>query len=116
MTRSGRWSLLLGALGFVYGHAGKRAEAMRVIAELEEQARHRYVPRYHFSTVYYALHDEDLAMREMERCLAERSGVIAFIGVDPQCTWLGQNPRYREIIRDLRLYQTPVAAMTGGRG
>ena len=35
VARSGRWSLLLGALGYVLGAAGKRAEAEAILAELE---------------------------------------------------------------------------------
>ncbi len=116
VARSDRWTLLLGALGFVYGQRGKRSEAMGVVAELEEQARHQYVPRYHSAMVYYGLRDEHGAMRELERSLEERSGCIAWLGVDPQCTWLAPNPRYQEIIRDLGLYQAPLATTTEARG
>ena len=41
VARSGRWSLLLSALGYVLGAAGKRAEAEAILAELEEQSRSR---------------------------------------------------------------------------
>jgi tetratricopeptide (TPR) repeat protein len=105
VARSGRWSLLLGALGCVYGQAGKRAEAEAIVAELEEQARHRYVPRYHIAMVYYGLRDEQVVLREIERAVAERSGVVSWIGIDPHTTWLKTHPRFNQIIRELRLYR-----------
>ena len=103
VARSGRWSLLLGALGYVLGVAGKRAEAEAILAELEEQSRVRYVPRYHFAAVRYGMRDADGALREMARSLAERSGVAAWTGIDPHLSWLWSDPRYSELVRLLGL-------------
>ena len=79
VARSGRWSLLLGALGYVLGAAGKRAEAETILAELEEQSRSRYVPRYHFAAVYYGMRDAEGALREAggRRCRADRRRRLA---------------------------------------
>ena len=102
--RSGRWSLLLGALGCVCGLAGKRPEALAIVAELEEQARHRYVPRYHVALVYYGLRDEADALHEIERSIAERSGVVSWIFVDPHSLWLKGNPRFEALARQVGLH------------
>jgi serine/threonine-protein kinase len=103
VERSGRWSLLLGALGHVYGRMGKREEALAIVAELEAMARQRYVPRYHTAIVHYGLRDETDSMREIERSLEERSGVIAWLKVDPQINWLMHNDRFRQIVRQVGL-------------
>jgi serine/threonine-protein kinase len=103
VARSGRWSLLLSALGHVLGFAGKRAEAEAVIAELEEQSRVRYVPSYHFAAVRYGMRDPEDTLRELARGLEERSGVAAWIAVDPHLTWLGPEPRYQDALRRLGL-------------
>ena len=103
VERSGRWSLLLGALGHVYGRMGKREEALAIAAELEAMARQRYVPQYHTAMVHYGLRNETDAMRELERSLEERSGVIAWIKVDPQINWLMPNDRFRQILRQVGL-------------
>jgi Flp pilus assembly protein TadD len=107
VTRSGRWSLLLGTLGCVYGLEGKREDARAVIEELELQARSRYVPRYHIAMVYYGLRDEADAMREVERGLEERSGVVSWFGSDPYTSWLESSPRFRQVVRDLGLATHP---------
>jgi serine/threonine-protein kinase len=103
VARSGRWSLLLSALGYVLGAAGKRAEAEAILAELEEQSRVRYVPRYHFAVVYYGMRDAEGALREAAASFAERSGVAAWLGIDPHLSWLWPDPRYQEIVRPLGL-------------
>jgi tetratricopeptide (TPR) repeat protein len=108
VARSGRWSLLLSALGHVLGAAGKRAEAEAILAELEEQSRSRYVPRYHFAAVYYGMRDAEGALREMVAGFAERSGVAVWLGVDPHLSWLWPDPRFQEIVRPLGLVHEPV--------
>jgi serine/threonine-protein kinase len=108
VARSGRWSLLLGALGHVLGAAGKRAEAEAILAELEEQSRTRYVPRYHFAVVYYGMRDAEGALREAAAGLAERSGVAAWISVDPHLSWLWPDPRFQALVRPLGLLREPL--------
>jgi Flp pilus assembly protein TadD len=101
--RSGRWSLLVGELGYVLGLAGKRSEAEAILSELEEQSGVRYVPRYHLALVRYGMRDADGALREIEASLAERSGVAVWLGVDPHLNWLSADPRYQQIVGRLGL-------------
>ncbi|HEY9504666.1 MAG TPA: protein kinase [Gemmatimonadales bacterium] len=103
VERSGRWSLLLAALGQVYGRMGKREEALAILAELEAQARLHYVPRYHIALVYYGLRGEADALRELERSVEERSGVVAWAKVDPHINWLMANDRFRQILHQAGL-------------
>ena len=103
VARSGRWSLLLSTLGSVLGMAGKRAESQAILAELDAQARDRYVPRFHFAYVRYGMRDVDAALDELEASLAERSGVAVWIGIDPHVNWLWPNARYRDALRHLGL-------------
>ncbi|HET7469514.1 MAG TPA: protein kinase, partial [Gemmatimonadales bacterium] len=65
VARSGRWSLLLGALGYVLGSRGKRTEAEAILAELEVQSRTHYVPQYHFAFVRYGLREADAALAQL---------------------------------------------------
>jgi serine/threonine protein kinase len=103
VARSGRWSMLLGSLGGVYGSAGKTEEAMAIVDELEEMSKHRYVPRFHVAQVYYGLRDAAGSLREVGRCIEERSGVVLWTGVDPQLAWLRTSPRFQELTRELKL-------------
>jgi hypothetical protein len=111
VARSGRWSLLLGALGYVLGQAEKRTEAQAILGVLKEQTRQRYVPRYHFAFVNYGLRDVDACLAYMEASLAERSGVAVWMGVDPHVNWLRSEARYRDAVRRLGVdVLTPASA------
>jgi eukaryotic-like serine/threonine-protein kinase len=101
VDRSGRWSLLLGALGYVRGRMGKQAEAAAILSELEQIARTRYVPRYHFALVHYGLHDPEPALRVMAESIAERSGVASWARIDPHLQWLWLDPRFQDLMRPL---------------
>jgi tetratricopeptide (TPR) repeat protein len=103
VQRSGRWSLLLAALGHVYGRMGRREEALAVLAELEAQGRQRYVPQYHIALVHYGLRDEADAMQQFERSVQERSGVVAWAKVDPHINWLMPNDRFRQLLHQVGL-------------
>jgi eukaryotic-like serine/threonine-protein kinase len=103
VARSGRWSLLLGALGHVLGFAGKRSEAEAILAELEGQSRLRHVPAYHFAAVHYGIRDTEGALLALARGIEQRSGVAAWIGVDPHVNWLWPEPRYQDALRRLGL-------------
>ncbi|CAN5887004.1 serine/threonine-protein kinase [soil metagenome] len=100
VVRSGRWSLLLGALGCVFGYAGKADAARGILTELEEQGRRRYVPRNHVALVHYGLRDEAKALEEVARCVQERSGVLVWSEVDLNIRWLVTNPRFQQLLRD----------------
>jgi serine/threonine-protein kinase len=103
VARSGRWSLLLGALGYICGFVGKTAEARAILAELDELSRTRFVPRYHFAVVNYGLRDRENTLTELARGMAERSGVIPWTAIDPHLSWLWSDPDYQRIIRPLAL-------------
>jgi serine/threonine-protein kinase len=103
VARSGRWSLLLAALGYVVALRGKRQEAEAILAELEAQSRERYVPRYHFALVRYGMREVEPAIALLTAGLAERSGVAVWLGVEPHVNWLASDPRYQEIVRRLGL-------------
>ena len=100
---SGRWSLLLGELGHVYGCMGRGPEALAVLAEIEAQARERFAPRYHRSLVQYGMREPEAALAELEAGVRERSGVAAWLAVDPHTNWLRGRPRYDALVRELGL-------------
>ena len=100
---SGRWTLLLGALGHVYGRMGRRADALAVLAEIETQGRDRYVPRYHQSCVHYGMRDPEVVIGELEAGVKARSGVATWLAADPHTNWLRGQPRYDALVRQLGL-------------
>ena len=92
ISRAGQVDAPAGSAGLhLWGGSGKRT-ARAIVAEIEELSTQRFVPRYHVAMVYYGLRDEAAALREIERCVAERSGVLSWVTFDPHTAWLQSSP------------------------
>ena len=58
---SGGSARMLAELGHAYGLAGKRTEAVKILAELKELSKHHYISPYNLALVYTGLGDNDQA-------------------------------------------------------
>jgi TolB-like protein/Tfp pilus assembly protein PilF len=75
---------VLGLLGNAYASSGNKTEALKILEQLKEVSRQRYVSMYGFAIVYLALGDKQEALRWLERCYQDRAGAdIGWIRVDP---------------------------------
>jgi tetratricopeptide (TPR) repeat protein len=89
----------LGALGRVYGLAGRRREAQRVLDELLALSRRRYVPPRSLTTVYEGLGDSDKAFEWLEKCYQERANTMIWLNVEPLDLPLRADPRFHDLLR-----------------
>jgi TolB-like protein/tetratricopeptide (TPR) repeat protein len=89
----------LGALGRVYGLAGRRREAEKVLDELLALSRRRYVPPRSLTTVYEGLGDFDKAFEWLEKCYQERANTMIWLNVEPLDGPLRADPRFQDLLR-----------------
>src|SRR5262249_55625994 len=61
--------LLVALLGHAYAVAGNRAEAERVLAELQEMSSQRYVSPYTVAAIYTGLGDNGRAFEQLEKAI-----------------------------------------------
>lgn len=89
-------------LGYAYGTAGRSAEAVQILAELEKTAQQRYLSPQSFAIVHLGLGQQGEALRWLERACEERSiEVLGFSG--PIFELLRAEPRFRELLRRMKL-------------
>ncbi len=100
---SGRAPAALGVLGFAYGMAGKEREARRVLNELFELQKRRYVPPMAFIYLYIGLGDKDQAFAWLEKSYDERSNHLAFFKVSPTVDRLRSDPRFAQLLQRIGL-------------
>ena len=75
---SQRSSPMLSGLGFLYGIAGRRTEALGILKELEEQyARHEAIGQ-HLAVIYYGLGDSDQAVAWLEKDFQRHSAELTY--------------------------------------
>jgi serine/threonine protein kinase/uncharacterized protein HemY len=86
------------ALGWVYGVTGRRDEAQKVVAELKELSRRRYVSACRIAQVYAGLEEKDQALEWLRKACEERSEELVFLkGLhfwDP----VRGDPRFQEVL------------------
>ncbi|HJU91415.1 MAG TPA: protein kinase [Pyrinomonadaceae bacterium] len=90
---------VLGYLAQSLALSGKREEAMKIVAQLHEVSKQRYVPAFSFGIVYAALGDKDQALQWMERCLQDSAWEITLIKVDPAFDNLRSDPRFNDLVK-----------------
>ena len=87
-------------LGWIYGLAGRRNDALRVLAQFEELEKNSFGDQYNIATIY--LGDNDQAFRTLDRGFLH-SGSIVFLKGDPFWSTVRSDPRYAELLRRMGL-------------
>lgn len=90
-------------MGWVLGRAGKRAEADKLLAELEASAREGYVSPVPFSMLHIGLGNVERALDWAERAYDERRGWLAYFKVNPLLDPLRHEPRFKTLLAKMRL-------------
>jgi serine/threonine protein kinase/cytochrome c-type biogenesis protein CcmH/NrfG len=90
-------------LGFAYGKAGQKAEALDVIKKLDELSQKRHVPPQEKAIIYIGLNDRDKAFDYLEEAYRERFSALIGVAVDPLFDDLHSDPRFDELVRRLNL-------------
>ncbi len=90
-------------LGYAYGIAGKRAQALETLANLQKIAKKQYVPAYNFAMIYLGLNDLDKTFRWLEKAFEERSGFLPFLKVEPIVDQLRADSRFQDLLWQIDL-------------
>jgi serine/threonine protein kinase/TolB-like protein/Tfp pilus assembly protein PilF len=95
--------LILAALGHTYVMAGRRDEALRVLAEMKDLAERRHVSSYHFAIIHAALGSKEEAFEWLEKTYEARSEALVWLKVDPRLDTLRTDPRFIDLQRRVGL-------------
>jgi TolB-like protein/Tfp pilus assembly protein PilF/class 3 adenylate cyclase len=80
--------------------SGDKEAAVRMLTELEELSRHRYVRSYWRALLYLSLGKRDEAIRWLEKGVADHEGLeIVWIKVDPLLDPLRGDPRFEALVQ-----------------
>jgi TolB-like protein/DNA-binding winged helix-turn-helix (wHTH) protein/Tfp pilus assembly protein PilF len=90
-------------LGYAYAVAGKRDEAQKMLDDLKELSKQRYVSPKGFAMIYMGLGDKDQAFEWFNKTFDENPYRIAFIKVDPRFDSLRSDPRFTDLLRRMKL-------------
>lgn len=88
--------------GWIYGLAGRRQDALRMLDLLEQTAKRTYVSPNLFAWIYGGLGDGENWSRMMHGSLEERSGTLVYL---KSAVWdnMRSHPFYAELVRKVGL-------------
>ncbi|HVQ56101.1 MAG TPA: tetratricopeptide repeat protein [Pyrinomonadaceae bacterium] len=88
---------MLATLGYAYAKIGNRTEAERIIGQLRERSKERYISPYFIATIYAGLNEKDTAFEWLEKAFEERHPYLILMGVEPVFRNLRSDPRFQDL-------------------
>jgi TolB-like protein/Flp pilus assembly protein TadD len=107
VERSQRNPHFVASLAHGYAIAGDVGKARQLLQELRRASRKRYVSPYTIALVLAALGQRDESFRWLETAYEDRSSALPFLGVNPRLRPLHTDPRFRKLLRRMKLSTIP---------
>ncbi len=95
------YPLALSDLGYAYAVTGRRAEALRVLDQLNELSKQKYVQAVLRARIYAGVGEKDKAFEWLEKGFEDRT--LPAIKVDPTFDPLRSDPRFADLLRRMNL-------------
>ncbi len=87
------------ALGYAYAQSGRREEAQKILNEMMELSKNRYVSPLYIATVHTGLGDQDQAIEWLYKAYDARHPGLVLIKVDPMFDSLRADARFQELLK-----------------
>ena len=95
-------------LGHAYARAGKHREARQMLTQLQRLSNKQYVSSYFLAIIHLGLGEIDETFAWLEQAYEERSGFLAFIGVEPMLDDLRGEERFAMLLKQIGLFESIV--------
>src|SRR5260370_19142888 len=102
-NRTGEGSLA--SLGKVLGDSGRKQEARKMLKELKERSKHRYVSPCLIGLIQLGLGERNQAIASLEQGYTNRDQWMMYLKVDPGWDDLRSDPRFKDLLRRIGLPQ-----------
>jgi serine/threonine-protein kinase len=94
---------VLALLGDIYAVSGRKDEALKILDQLKQLSKQRFVYAYGVALVYVGLGDKDQAFQWLEKSFQDHEARINRLKVDPLFDRLRSDARYAELIHRIGL-------------
>src|SRR6267143_3211288 len=100
---SGRGANGIASLAHAHGLAGQRAEAQKILVELTDRSKTKFVSSYQFAVIYLGLGQNERAFAALEEAYRERSTLLGYLKMDPRFDPLRSDPRFQGLLSRIHL-------------
>jgi len=94
---------VLAIIGYTYGVAGRRLEAQKMLNELQQLSKERYISPYHLAMIDAGLGKKDNAFAELDKAYTDREGRMTLLKVVPEFANLRSDPRFTKLLQRIGL-------------
>ena len=85
---------------------GRRAEAVKLLEEIEQTSKREYVSPYMIAEAYAAgLNERELTFRWLDTAFQQRDPWILYIKVKPEMDTVRSDPRFQDLLQRMKLSQ-----------
>jgi serine/threonine-protein kinase len=92
-------------IGHMYASSGQRGEAEKLLAQLQEEAKHTHVSPFGIAMIYAGLGQQDQAFAWLEKAYTERDSSLTNLKADPKSDSLRSDPRFTDLLRRMGIPQ-----------
>ncbi|HTB96360.1 MAG TPA: tetratricopeptide repeat protein [Terracidiphilus sp.] len=92
-----------GILIRAYAHAGRRNDALRLLAALKRRRQAGYIPAGAFVNAYLGLDDHEQAFYWLEQAYHEKSNILQFLKSHPYFDPIRSDPRFADLVHRVGL-------------
>ncbi|MFN0122414.1 MAG: protein kinase domain-containing protein [Blastocatellia bacterium] len=94
-----------GSLGQVYAIAGQRGAAQKLLAQLQEEGKHKHVSPYNIAKIYAGLGEQEQAIAWLEKAVVARDSNLTDPGLNVDVIFdsLRTDPRFADLLRRMNL-------------
>ena len=103
LTKSADDQTTLSFLGLAYARAGRRADAQRILDDLNERSKHGYIAAESMARIYVGLGEKDKALEWLEKDREDRRITNVMPKINPLYDPLRSDPRFADLLRRMNL-------------
>ena len=93
----------LGQLAHAYGTAGRRADALRIIAEMRDRRTKMFLPAADLAYAFAGIAERDSAFHWFDLAVEDHSELLILMKADPALDPIRSDPRFDAVLRRVNL-------------
>jgi hypothetical protein len=73
------------------------------LRRLENKSKNSFVPAYNLAVVHIALHENNIALRYLQKAYEERDWALMVLAVEPRLDPLRSSPAFQDLLTSTKL-------------
>ena len=93
---------IMADIAHVYAISGQRAEALKILSDLNKRSENgSSISQYSYAVIYAGLGEKDKAFEALNRAIMDRPWELVHLKVDHMLDPLHSDPRFKQVLADL---------------